>query len=189
MVQHIQSNGLPQVGQQAVRALEEQWRPLWQAPGRSRAPHQSTPATTGRQSPAAQPCIDFQKYYKKLDGHASPLPQLPPILLQRLIEVLGTYKATTGLGIDEQNPRSWLLLPPIFLIRLITIIHSWEQHPAMIEELKHRIVFKAKPEGGFRPIAQMVSLLRVWGKLRHDMAAEWERQPGAFLLGRGWQAM
>ena len=49
----------------------------------------------------------------------------------------------------------------------------------MIEEWKHLIVFKAKPDGGFRPIAQMVSLLRVWGKLRHDVAAEWEIQSQA----------
>ena len=96
-------------------------------------------------------------------------------MLQRLIEVLGTYKAFTGLGIDEQNPRTWLLLPTIFLVRLIAIIHSWEMYPAMLDEWTHLIVFKAKQEGGFRPIAQMVSLLRVWGKLRHDMAAEWER--------------
>ena len=100
MDQHIQSNGLPQVGQEAVKALEEQWRPLWQAPGRRLAPHEGAPEATDSHSPATQPRIDFQKFYRRLDGHASPLPQLPPIVLQRLIEVLGTYKASTGLGID-----------------------------------------------------------------------------------------
>ena len=97
MDQHIQSNGLPQVGQEAVKALEEQWRPLWQAPGRRLAPHEGAPEATDSHSPATQPRMDFQKFYRRLDGYASPLPQLPPIVLQRLIEVLGTYKAFTGL--------------------------------------------------------------------------------------------
>ena len=95
------------------------------------------------------------------------------------MEVIHTYKATTGLGIDELNPRTWRWLPVEFLLRLIAIIHAWERNPVMIKELLHLIVFKAKPEGGFRPIAQMVSLLRVWSKLRHDIAAAWEKQHAA----------
>ena len=47
MDKHIIKDGLPQVGQQAVQALEDQWRPLWQAPGRrgapQGAPHLSAP--------------------------------------------------------------------------------------------------------------------------------------------------
>ena len=61
------------------------------------------------------------------------------------MEVLGTYKAFTGLGMDELNPRTWLLLPISFLVRLIGIIHAWEQHPETLQDWHHLIVFKAKP--------------------------------------------
>ena len=42
MEQHIQSNGLPQVGQQAVQALVQTWRPLWQAPSKPGTLHHHT---------------------------------------------------------------------------------------------------------------------------------------------------
>ena len=97
MKHHIQSNGLPQVGQEAVKVLEDQWRPLWQAPSRRPATHQAAPQATYRHGKATQLGIDTQKYYRRCDGNTSPLPQLLPITLQRLVEVLGTYRAGTGL--------------------------------------------------------------------------------------------
>ena len=99
---------------------------------------------------------------------------LPGLKLDKLQEVLHLYQADAGLGADDLNPRSWLMLPLPFLLRLIDILHAWEAAPRMIKEWIHLIVFKPKPGGGFRPIAQLVSVLRVWGRLRHEQAAEWE---------------
>ena len=101
---------------------------------------------------------------------------LPDLKLDKLQEVLHLYQADAGLGADDLNPRSWLMLPLPFLLRLIDILHAWAAAPHMIEEWVHLIIFKPKPGGGFRPIAQLVSVLRVWSRLRHEQAAEWEAQ-------------
>ena len=167
-----------------MQTLEAQWHPLWQAPGRRGAPHTGSRPPKRTQGQPQGTAVNYQNFYRDIHGRQSPLPQLPDITLQRLLEVLNTYKATTGLGIDELNPRTWRLLPVVFLVWFFAIIHAWEQYLEMLEEWYHLIVFKSKPEGGFRPIAQRVSLLRVWSKLRHDMAAEWERlHPAPFFWG------
>ena len=144
---HLLKQGIPQVGQGAVDVLLEQWGPFWHPPHRALAPPQVRP----RQGPP-----------------------LPGLKLDKLQEVLHLYQADAGLGADDLNPRSWLMLPLPFLLRLIDILHAWEAAPRMIKEWIHLIVFKPKPGGGFRPIAQLVSVLRVWGRLRHEQAAEWE---------------
>ena len=84
--------------------LLEQWTPLWQSARKESAP----PQARAWQGPA-----------------------LPPLVFERFIEVLSLYKEGAGLGIDDFNPRSWLLLPKDFLERFLDILHAWEANPHM----------------------------------------------------------
>ena len=52
----------------------------------------------------------------------------------------------------------------------------------MPPEWLHIILFEAKRGGGHRPIANLVSALKVWSRLRHD--AQWEAEhPADFFWG------
>ena len=146
---HPLSDGLPQAGQGAVKAIEAEWLPRWQAPTR-----------------ALEPPIEWPQ----------DMPELPPITLERLDEVLKTYGENTGLGADNLHPRSFLLLPVSFRLRLIDIMRKWESKPTMLEEWLHLIVFRPKKDGGLRPIGLTVSILRTWSRMRHTEAAQWERE-------------
>ena len=74
---HLLHRGLPQVGQAAVEAIWEQWKPLWQEPIRMQEPDLQWPED---------------------------LPDLPALTLQHLEAVLKTYPAFIGMGADDMHP-------------------------------------------------------------------------------------
>eukprot|EP00959_Pyramimonas_sp_CCMP1952_P467938 9492425-Pyramimonas_sp.AAC.1 len=78
------------------------------------------------------------------------------------------------------NPRSWLLLPGEYVDILIDLILLWQRCPKLPDKYAAFIVFQGKPDGaGLRPLALIVSVLRVWARVRQQVVRSWEREHAA----------
>eukprot|EP00959_Pyramimonas_sp_CCMP1952_P264903 5539031-Pyramimonas_sp.AAC.1 len=67
------------------------------------------------------------------------------------------------------NPRSWLLLLVEYVDRLTDLLMLWERCPKLPDKYAALIVFQGKPDGaGLRPLALIVSFLRVWAGVRQQ---------------------
>ncbi len=71
----------------------------------------------------------------------------------------------------------------------------WESKPERFADLLHLVVFLPKRDGGYRPIGLMISLFRVWSRLRRPLSELWEREhdedfywgaPGKSCDHAGW---
>ena len=96
-----------------------------------------------------------------------------------------TFPATTGLGVDMWHPRLFAWLPDDGLqgwIDLMMIAERKGWLPAAMETLT--VVFIPKGSGGVRPIGLFTASQRLWGKVRRQIAAQWEREhQRAFFWG------
>ena len=102
---------------------------------------------------------------------------LKPITFARLDKVLASFSPARGLGVDNWNPRVFLMLLRETRLRLLDLLHLWEESPSLEvlggEKLIH---FIDKAGGGVGPIGLISVVLCIWSKIRSEEAREWERQ-------------
>ena len=73
----------------------------------------------------------------------------------------------TGLGVDAMPPRAYSLLSDealAMMVYLIWMCESWGRWPTSIMAV--HVMLLVKPQGGFRPIALLPSIYRVYTKVR-----------------------
>ena len=88
-------------------------------------------------------------------------------------QALATFKEVTSLSFDNLHPRHLLALDDDGIECLLDVIEFVERVATWPRAI-NKMVFIGKREGGVRPIALIVSVLRVWAKLRRDVAQTWE---------------
>lgn len=118
--------GLPAAGQSIVDDFLAEWMPMWSDAAR-----------------LAESTAILEKPVRAT---------LEPITLQQLDEVLLTYPSKAGLGADCFHPGPISLLTDDFRLRVIDFMHLWESTPEPPLAWTTLIVFRPKPEGGYRPI-------------------------------------
>ncbi len=105
------------------------------------------------------------------------LEPLPRPTVQMLRAAMRSFPAGTGLGWDAVHPRAYLRLSDSVLEALIDIFMRAEatgRWPAGIGLVV--VALLPKGDGGFRPIGLFPSLIRIWMRMRRDLAQKWERE-------------
>ncbi|CAK0889681.1 unnamed protein product [Prorocentrum cordatum] len=146
-----EGDALPVNGDEAVRHCLKEWLPLWLDPRRRGGLEEA--ASWG--------------------GAPEPLPSLEVDSLRYLLKRYGRW---AGLGWDQLHPRQLLLLDESFLARLHDVLASWEDGPEAYLDWLAVIVFRAKADGGRRPIAPTCLQIRLWSALRGPIVRAWEAQ-------------
>ena len=96
----VDEGNLPQVGQKALQALLAQWMPL---------------------------CSDTAKAVCTPQDWNIGADTLPPITLEDLNRVLKESRVDAGLGKERLHPRTILVLSDDCKLRLIDLLHAWEE--------------------------------------------------------------
>eukprot|EP00959_Pyramimonas_sp_CCMP1952_P261271 5462391-Pyramimonas_sp.AAC.1 len=85
-----------------------------------------------------------------------------------------SFPTRTAVGADAFRPRHWALLSHPALSMLGYIFYLCEQWPLWPSPMQFvHVVLLGKPTGGYRPIALLVSLCRVWAKARIGYVRQW----------------
>ncbi len=118
---------------------------------------------------------------------------MQPILLavEALLIAACSFLEEVGLGWDCWHPRALQRLPRRLLVRLALLLMTAEVNGCWPEAiLLNIIVLLRKPEGGYRPIGLMPTLIRLWSRARRSMALEWEQRHARqyFYAGAGRSA-
>ena len=108
---------------------------------------------------------------------------LPRLTVKDLDRVCKLYSPATGLSWECFNPRWILQLPEEFKVRLLDIIHLFEDKPEVVQMWISVVVFLPKPAGGVRPIGLLFFVLRLQSRLRQPVTAAWERNNRCVFLG------
>ena len=104
-------------------------------------------------------------------------PPLPRPTVAQIRRAAAAFPANTGLAWDRMHPKALTRLSDPMLEAFISILMSAERDgkwPAAIMCVS--VVLLPKPDGGFRPIGLFPWPVRVWMKLRREMATAWEEQ-------------
>ncbi len=113
---------------------------------------------------------------------------LPRPTVGQLRCALKSFSSGTALGWEALHPRALLGLSDQRLEELIDLLMSAERSGAWPEGTGTvLIVLLPKPDGGWRPIGLFPTIIRVWMKLRRQLAQGWEEQHSRDFLfaGRG----
>ena len=144
-------------GDDALAALEAEWMPIWRA----------RPKTEVEEWP---------------DDEAA----LPPCTVEQLRGLLGLYARWAGLGWDALHPRQLAYLPGVFLQVFLGILAKWEGSPRKLHHFLTKMIFINKPTGGKRPIGLTCLWMRLYSRLRADIARQWEiTNAEKFFIGIG----
>eukprot|EP00959_Pyramimonas_sp_CCMP1952_P180110 3766554-Pyramimonas_sp.AAC.1 len=89
--------------------------------------------------------------------------ELPPLTLDSLSTICGSFKKHLGMGVDQWHPSLWKSLPPGALEEILEIIIGIEEElawpaPMLVNEIG--LHPKPPPQGGDRPIAVSYTHLR-----------------------------
>ena len=102
----------------------------------------------------------------------TPPPKIPGA---ELCAACCTFPVQTGLGWDALHPRALTRLRPAVLDRIILTLEACESSGEWPGATGTSIiVLLAKPGGGHRPIGLLPWLVRVWMRVRRDVALRWE---------------
>lgn len=108
-------------------------------------------------------------------SHLEKQSRLPNMTIDIVRAGARTFPARTGLGWDKAHPRSLLVLPDeplVALIRILIIVECLGLWPTGIGVV---IIFLIpKSDGGRRPIGLMPSPIRLWMRIRLDVARRWQ---------------
>ena len=102
--------------------------------------------------------------------------RLPPMTPALMDSALAKFREGTATGQDLLPPRLMLQLSQAgkwAVCRLLGKCEELEQWPDS-RRIMHVMVGLPKPEGGCRLIALMPTLLRLWGRMRLEVARSWE---------------
>ena len=115
-------------------------------------------------------------------------PQDYPLSVPFVRMVRPRFKWHTGQGADTLTPRAISLLSdatPSMLVYIMWLAEHWERWPTQLMAV--HIVLLAKPKGGWRPIALLQAVYRVWSQVRGGQLRDWllEHQRPYFALAAG----
>ena len=103
------------------------------------------------------------------------IPQLPDITPDELRLAAASFPRDTGLGSDNISPRALLRLSDEAMEALATLLSKMERTGTWTKELNLvLVVLLAKPDGGFRPIGLLPTIIRVWMRARTAQIRAWE---------------
>ena len=142
---------MPVAGDAAVQQMLHEWLPYWTDPER----------TGGDEDPRNWPNAP----------HFMPRPTA-----FELKKLAGKYKEHAGLGWEQLHPRCIQHLADEDIERFIDILLAWEADPQAYVDWLTNVIFRAKPEGGRRPIGITFIFVRLWSALRGREARAWERR-------------
>ena len=116
------------------------------------------------------------------------LPELRPLSARQLRKAAFTFSPGSAAGMDSWHPREYGHLSDgclEVLSGLIALMEKWAVLPE--EMLLQAIVFLGKPDGGYRPIGLLASLVRLRGAARRPEVRAWEQGKAsqAFFWGSG----
>ena len=120
---------------------------------------------------------------RQFQGSCQPLPLIDPEVIR---SKSAAYKARTAQAVDGFHMRhySWLSAPALRVVSLLfAIFESLSSLPRQLQLIQ--IVLLSKPSGGWRPIGLFVSMYRLWGRCKRDLAAEWEAQHARCFFSLG----
>eukprot|EP00973_Karenia_brevis_P063854 8876358-Karenia_brevis.AAC.1 len=95
--------------------------------------------------------------------------------MQIMNKAAATFPSGTGLGWDNMHPRAIMRCsaPAILaLIRILMLAEICGEWPELIGVVI--ICLLPKPDGGRRPIGLLPSVIRLWMRIRLDIARAWE---------------
>ena len=124
--------------------------------------------------------------------YAAPFPHItecpPTLIVQAILLAAATFAPLTGLGADNVSPRAYRRLTDQALLALAHILRACEMKgtwPSSIFAVL--IVLLPKPDGGRRPIGLFDSKIRLWMRIRSQVARMWEaaNPSPAIFGGRG----
>eukprot|EP00959_Pyramimonas_sp_CCMP1952_P370526 7760196-Pyramimonas_sp.AAC.1 len=96
------------------------------------------------------------------------------------------FPARTAVGAETWRPTHWALVSDgalSFLRYLFYLCECWSSWPGYLRHV--HVILLQKPSGGYRPIALLVSLYRVWAKARIDHVRSWANRLGRPFLALG----
>ena len=100
---------------------------------------------------------------------------LPTITIDIARRGAGTFPGKTGLGWDKFHPRCINRMPDaavLALIRIFILVELFGHWPASIGLVVVSLI--PKSDGGRRPIGLLPSLIRLWMRIRLEVAKEWQ---------------
>eukprot|EP00973_Karenia_brevis_P036121 4981213-Karenia_brevis.AAC.1 len=100
--------------------------------------------------------------------------QLPAMAVQHLREACFTFPHQVGLGWDKLHPRALARCSDVVLglfVQLLLAAEALGRWPVCIGVIL--IVLLPKPDGGRRPIGLFPTLIRVWMRIRLQVAQAW----------------
>jgi hypothetical protein len=113
---------------------------------------------------------------------------LPEVSIQKLRGACFTFPSSVGLGWDKLHPRAIARCSDFVLSMLITLCllaeasGSWYGSVGIV-----MVVLIPKSDGGRRPIGLLPTLIRLWMRVRLEVAQEWvaeHERPCFKVLGR-----
>ena len=116
---------------------------------------------------------------------------LPPITAQQVQEASLRFPETMSGSPDGWHPRHLALFSGKGRQEAANILNCMEdtgQLPFQIEIVL--MVLLAKPQGGYRPIAILPALYRLWMKIRRPHCEAWEKKghrPLPWRMARSWE--
>ena len=93
----------------------------------------------------------------------------------KVIRGIKKLHKSTAVGIDQWSPAVWRDISPEAIAELVKLLNHVEAKVAWPAHIYHNlIVLMGKPAGGTRPIALMITIYRLWTKIRRPQIDFWE---------------
>ena len=105
----------------------------------------------------------------------SRMPTLPTIPVECARRVVRSFRQYNGVGADLVPPKLFDVLSEVGLGIILMLLYAIERTlcwPSAV--LINMLIRIPKPDGGTRLIGILASIVRIWGRLRRSLSAQWE---------------
>ena len=112
---------------------------------------------------------------------------LPALTSEKIREAARSFPSGTGLGWDQIHPRVLLRCSDELVVALVRILVACESSgswPVLVGV--NMICLIPKSSGGLRPIGLMPMVVRLWMRVRLDVARAWQAHNEALFLCWCW---
>ena len=138
--------------QDVVQADLADWRKVWEAlPDLAAAP------------------------WRKVQWTSAEEERLEPITLDKFRRVARSFKAKTGVGLDEITPNQFAWLSDELIGAMLRLYGEIEKQAVWPQQLSTALIHLIpKDTGGRRPIGIIASFVRIWMKCRKEEVRQWK---------------
>eukprot|EP00971_Amphidinium_carterae_P001570 31345-Amphidinium_carterae.1 len=77
-------------------------------------------------------------------------------------------------GADQWAPGNWTILPTPYIHALVQLLSVWERGRTIPTCWQNVVTLLNKPGGGRRPIGLVCAIMRIWGRARQPLMAQWQ---------------